>query len=132
MTKQVKKYEDMNNEEKAQVIYNKLLEDDPKTLSELLMGLSTEYPDEEILTVNDWLDYFKDEYLDLDLLVIISQNSKGLCVDDPYIRESIYDYGYKTSDSVFDLVEEYEAVDWIANALNDNSSYYNTVIPTLI
>ena len=131
-TKQTKNYEDMKNEEKAQFIYNKLLQDDPKTLSGLLMGLSTEYPDAEILTVNDWLGYFKDEYLSLDLLVIISQSSKGLCVDDPYIRESIYYTGYQTSDRVLDLVDEYEAIDWIANALNDDSSYYNTVIPTLI
>lgn len=121
MTKQTKKYEDMSNEEKAQVIYNKLLQDDPKTLSELLMGLSPEYSNDELLTVDDWLEYFKEENANPALLVKISQKSKNLNIDDEYIRESIYYAGYKTSDSVLDLVDKDEAVEWIASALDDDS-----------
>lgn len=123
-TKQTKNYEDMNNEEKAQVIYNTLLQDQPTTLSELLMELSPEYSDEEILTVDDWLDDFKEENVDLGLLVMIAQKSKDLDINDEYIRDSIYIYGYKTSDNVLDLVDKDEAIEWIINALEDN---YSTV-----
>jgi len=123
-TKQTKNYEDMNNEEKAQVIYSKLLQKDPETLSELLLELSEEYSDDEALyTVDDWLDYFKEENANIALLVKIVQRSKDLNIDDQYIRENIYYYGYKTSDNVLDLIDEDEAVEWITNALEDNSSY---------
>ena len=122
MTKQVKKYEDMNNEEKAQVIYNKLLEDDPTTLSELLLELSPEYSvDDEILTVEDWLESFSEDPLNLGLLVNIAQKSKDLNIDDKYIRESIYYAGYKTSDDILDLVDEDEVIEWITMALDDDS-----------
>ena len=124
MTKQTKKYEDMNNEEKAQVIYNKLLQDqDTTTLSELLLNLSPEYSDDDlILTVEDWLESFSEDPLNLGILVNIAQNSNDLNIDDKYIRESIYYAGYKTSDNVLDLISRDEAVEWISNALNDNSS----------
>jgi len=129
--KQANKYEDMNNEEKAQVIYDTLLQEEPAmTLSELLMELSPEYPDEEIFTVEDWLDYVRDS--DMSDLIKIVQESKGLNINDEYIRESIYYDGYKTSNNVLDLISRDEAIDWITNALNDDSSYYSKVIPTLI
>jgi len=115
-------YEDMNNEEKAQVIYDTLLQDQPTTLSELLMELSAEYSNDEILTVDDWLDYFKGENVDMFLLVMVIQKSKDLNIDDEYIRDSIYYAGYKTSDNVLDLIDEDEAVEWITSALDDNYS----------
>lgn len=119
-TKQAKKYD---SEGKAQVIYNKLLQDNPKTLSELLLNLSPEYSDDdEIRTVEDWLEYFGEDPSNLGLLVEIAQKSKELNIDDMYIRESIYYYGYKTSNNILDLVDEDEAVEWIANALDDNLS----------
>jgi len=120
---QPKNYEDMNNEEKAQVIYDTLLQDQPTTLSELLMELSAEYSDdEEILTVDDWLDYFKEENTNIALLVMIAQKSKDLDINDEYIRDSMYSYGYRTSDNVLDLIDEDEAVEWITSALDDNYS----------
>lgn len=119
--KQTKKYD---SEGKAQVIYNKLLEDDPKTLSELLLNLSPEYSDDDdILTVEDWLEYFSEDSSNLGLLVEIAQNSTSLNIDDKYIRESIYYAGYKTSDNIIDLVDKDEAIEWITSALDDDSPY---------
>lgn len=121
-TKQTKNYEDMNNEEKAQVIYNKLVPDqDTITLAVLLLELSEAYSDDdEILTVDDWLDYAGDE--DICTIIRIAQLSSNLDIDKTYIRESIYYAGYKTSNNILDLVDEDEAVEWIANALDDNLS----------
>ena len=120
--KQTKKYD---SEGKAQVIYNKLLQDqDTTTLSELLLNLSLEYSyDDEIRTVEDWLEYFGEDPSNLGLLVEIAQKSKELNIDDMYIRESIYYAGYKTSDNILDLVDQDEAVEWITNALDDDSPY---------
>ena len=125
MTKQTKNYEDMNSEEKAQFIYNKLVQDQPTTaLPVLLLNLSPEYSDDdEIRTVEDWLEYFSEDSSNLGLLVKIAQNSTSLNIDDKYIRESIYYAGYKTSDNILDLVDEDEAVEWITSALEDNSPY---------
>jgi len=122
-TKQTKNYEDMNNGEKAQVIYSKLLQDEfTTTLSDLLMELSEEYSDDEALyTVDDWLEYAEDA--NVCEIIKIAQKSSELNIDDQYIRESIYYYGYKTSNNVLDLVDKDEAVEWITNALEDNSSY---------
>ena len=123
MTKQTKKYEDMNNEEKAQVIYNKLVQgQDTTTLSELLLELSPEYSvDDEIITVEDWLEYFRESPSNLGLLVNIAQNSNDLNIDDKYIRDSIYYASYKTSDNILDLVDEDEVIEWITMALDDDS-----------
>lgn len=125
MTKQTKKYEDMNNEEKAQAIYNKLVQDqDTTTLAVLLLNLSDEYRDDDrVFTVEDWLEYFRESPSDLDTLVMIAQKSKDLNITDEYIRESIYYYGYKTSDDILELVDEDEAVEWITMALDGNSPY---------
>jgi len=123
MTKQVKKYEDMNSEEKAQVIYNKLVQgQDTTTLSELILEISPEYSDDDvILTVEDWLESFSEEPSTLGLLVKISQKSKDLNIDDKYIRDSIYYAGYKTSNKVLDLISRDEAINWITRALYNNS-----------
>ena len=123
--KQTKNYEDMNNEEKAQVIYGTLLQNQDTTdLPNLILDLSPEYSDDDlILTVEDWLEYFSEEPLNLGLLVNIAQKSNDLNIDDKYIRESIYYAGYKTSDDILDLVDEDEVIEWITSALDDDSPY---------
>lgn len=118
MEKQVKKYTDMDNDEKAQAIYNRLKDQSLTTLSELLVDLSKDYTSESIFTVDDWLEYEKDT--NLAEIVKIAQWSKELNVNKKYVRESIFYSGYKSSDNVLDLVEEDEAVDWITNALDNN------------
>ena len=119
MTKQVKDYAGMNSEEKAQVIYDTLLKEDPKTLSELLREVSREYTDNEILTIEDWIDYAEGE--DIYTVIKIAQLSKNLDINDEYIRTSIYYTGYQTSDNVLDLVDKDEAIDWITSYLEDRS-----------
>ena len=119
MTNTTKKYEDMSSEDKAQVIYDTLLKEDPKTLSELLREVSGEYTDNEILTVEDWVDYA--EGGDIYTMIRIAQLSKNLDINDEYIRTGIYYTSYQTSDSVLDLVDQDEAVDWITSYLEDRS-----------
>lgn len=82
------------------------------------MDLSNDYTSESIFTVEDWLDYEKDT--DLAELIKTAQWSKELNINKKYVRESIFYSGYKSSDSVLDLVDEDEAVDWICNALDTN------------
>ena len=120
--KQTKKYD---SEGKAQVIYDKLVQEQSTTdLSNLILDLSPEYSvDDEILTVEDWLESFSEDPLNLGLLVNIAQNSTDLSIDDKYIRESIYYAGYKTSDNILDLVDEDEVIEWITMALDDDSPY---------
>ena len=129
MTKQAKNYEDMDNEGKAQFIYNALLQDQPVTLKELLVELSSEYSDEEILTVEDWLEFFKGKSVNNSLLVEIAQKSKDLNISDEYIREGIDYDEFKTSDDILDLVDENEAINWITNALDDDSPYIEDFNP---
>ena len=119
MTKQTKSYAGMNSEEKAKVIYDTMLKEDPKTLSELLREVSSEYSDEEILTVEDWIDYVNGE--DIYTIIRIAQLSSNLDINDQYIRTSIYYTGYQTSDNVLDLIDKDEAVDWITSYLEDFS-----------
>lgn len=129
MTKQTKNYEDMDNEGKAQFIYNTLLQDQPITLKELLVELSSEYSDEEILTVEDWLEFFKGKFVNNSLLVEIAQKSKDLNITDEYIREGIDYDEFKTSDDILELVDENEAINWITSALEDNSPYVEDFNP---
>lgn len=126
MEKQVKQYKDMTTDEKAQAIYNFMMEQAPIKASDqlsrfetLLMDLSGEYDTDTIFTMNDWLEYA--EGTDIVELIKIAQRSKDLDLHDKYIRESLYYYGYKTANSVIELVDEKEAVDWIARALDDNN-----------
>jgi len=114
----MKNYNEMTNDEKAQAIYNKLKDQSLTTLSDLLMDLSNDYTSEAIFTTEDWLDYEKDT--DLAELIKTAQESKELDINKDYIRESIYYSGYKSSDSVLDLVDEDESIDWIVNALEYN------------
>ena len=116
--KTTKKYNEMTNDEKAQAIYSKLKDQSLTTLSDLLVDLSMDYTSEAIFTMEDWLEYEADG--NLYELLKTAQCSKGLNPDDDYIRESIYYNGYKTANSVLELVDEDEAVDWIANATEDN------------
>lgn len=114
----MKNYNEMTNDEKAQAIYNRLKDQSLTTLSELLMDLSNDYTSEAIFTMEDWLEYEADG--NLYELLKTAQESKDLNLNDDYIRESIYYYGYKTANSVLDLVSEDEAIDWISSALDDN------------
>lgn len=116
--KTTKQYNEMTNDEKAQAIYSKLKDQSLTTLSDLLMDLSFDYDTDTIFTVDDWLE--EEEGTDLRELIKTAQRSKGLNIDNHYIRASIYYDRYMTSNSVIDLVDEDEAVDWIANALNSN------------
>lgn len=116
--KTTKQYNEMTNDEKAQAIYNKLKDQSLTTLSDLLMDLSMDYTSESIFTVEDWLDYEKDG--DLAELIKTAQWSKELNINKKYVRESIFYSGYKSSDSVLDLVDEDESIYWIVNALNAN------------
>ena len=114
----MKNYNEMTNDEKAQAIYNKLKDQSLTTLSDLLMDLSMDYTSEAIFTTDDWLDYEKDT--DPAELIKTAQWSKELNINKKYVRESIYYSGYKTSNSVIDLVDEDESIYWIVNALNAN------------
>ena len=114
----MKNYTEMTNDEKAQAIYNRLKDQSLTTLSELLTDLSFDYDTDTIFTVDDWLE--EEEGTDVRELIKTAQRSKGLNIDDHYIRASIYYDGYKTSNSVIDLVDEDEAIDWSCNALEYN------------
>ena len=119
----MKNYNEMTNDEKAQAIYNKLKDQSLTTLSDLLMDLSMDYTSEAIFTVEDWLEEVwlgYTESTNLAELIKTAQESKGLDLNDDYIRESIFYSGYKTANNVLELVEEEEAIDWIANALDNN------------
>ena len=115
-----KNYTSMTNDEKAQAIYSKLKDQSLTTLSDLLMDLSMDYTSESIFTVEDWLDY--EAGTDLADLIKTAQWSKELNINKKYVRESSFYSGYKSSDSVLDLVDEDESIDWIANALDSNDS----------
>ena len=119
----MKNYNGMTNDEKAQAIYNRLKDQSLTTLSDLLMDLSMDYTSEAIFTVEDWLEEVwlgYTESTDLAGLIKTAQWSKELNINMKYVRESIYYSGYKSSDSVLDLVDEDEAIYWIVNALNAN------------
>lgn len=116
----MKKYIEMTNDEKAQAIYNYMEKEQPESLGNLLMDLSINDSTDPVMTVEDWVDDLK-EYGDIYELIEIAQRSKELDINDDYIRESIYYYGYKTANSVLELVDKDEAIDWISRALNDNN-----------
>ena len=121
--KTTKKYIEMTNDEKAQAIYSKLKDQSLTTLSDLLMDLSMDYTSESIFTVEGWLEEVwlgYTESTDLADLIKTAQWSKELNINMKYVREGIYYSGYKSSDSVLDLVDEDEAIYWIVNALNAN------------
>ena len=118
MKNEQKSYTDMNTQEKAQAIYRYMVNEQREALANLLMELSFDNSTDPIMTIEDWVDDVK-EYGDIYELIQIAQQSKELDIDDNYIRTSLYYYGYATSNNVIDLVDEDEAVDWIANALDD-------------
>lgn len=115
----MKNYNEMTSKEKAQAIYNNASSDE---LQDLIFELSHYYDECGIQTVDEWLASFTEgtEEDDLVTLIKVAQESKDLNIDDTYIRESIYYYGYKTSNDVTDLVDESEVIDWITDALDDN------------
>lgn len=115
----MKNYNEMTSKEKAQTIMDNASSEE---LQHLIFELSYSYDDYGIQTVDDWLESFTDGTVETDIVTLIkvAQQSKDLDVCDTYIRESVYYYGYKTSDNVLDLVSEDEAIDWIAIALEAN------------
>lgn len=119
MEKQVKQYTDMNTQEKAQAIYNYMAEDQREALENLLLDLSLDST-EPIMMMEDWVEDYR-ETGNLFDLIQIAQGSKELDPYDDYVRTNLYYYGYTTSNSVINLVDEDEAVEWIENALDDDS-----------
>ena len=117
MKNEQKSYTDMNTQEKAQAIYNYMVDEQREALANLLIDLSLDTT-EPIMMIEDWIEDYR-ETGNLFDLVQIAQDSKELDLNDDYIRTSIYYYGYATGDNVIDLVDEGEAVDWIASALDD-------------
>lgn len=126
MEKQVKQYTEMNTQQKAQAIYNYMEKEQQEALENLLMELSFDNSTDQIMTIEDWVDDFK-EYGDLYELIEIAQRSKELDINDYYVRTSIYYYGYASSDNVLNLVDDDEAIDWITNALNDGSDLISDI-----
>ena len=119
MENEQKTYTDMTNEQKAQAIYRYMVDEQREALESLLMDLSLDTTS-PIMGIEEWVEDYQDNG-DMFELIKIAQRSKELDINDDYIRTSIYYYGYSTSDSVIDLVEEDEATEWIANALEDRS-----------
>ena len=126
MEKQLKQYTDMTNQEKAQAIYNYMEKEQPESLGNLLMDLSINDSTDPVMTVEDWVDDFK-EYGDIYELIEIAQRSKELDINEYYVRTSIYYYGYATSDNVLNLVDKGEATEWIENALDDGSDLLDDI-----
>ena len=126
MEKQAKQYTDMNTQEKAQAIYRYMEKEQQEALENLLMELSFDNSTNQIMTIEDWVDDFK-EYGDIYELIEIAQRSKELDINDYYVRTSIYYYGFATSDNVLNLVDEVEAVEWIASALDDQSDLISDI-----
>ena len=125
MEKQAKQYTEMNTQEKAQAIYRYMVDEQREALANLLLDLSLDTTD-PIMMIEDWVEDYR-ETGNLFDLIQIAQDSKELDLNDDYIRTSIYYYGYSTSDNVIDLVDEDEAVDWIANALDDQSDLIDDI-----
>ena len=108
-------------EKTANYIYNKLQQQQPKALDLVLLSLSGYYSDDPVLLTEDWIkSYTTDDLVDLLRTV---QESKGLDVDDKYVRPGVYYYSARTSDHVADLVDKEEAIDWITQSLEDDYSY---------
>lgn len=125
MKNEQKSYTDMNTQEKAQAIYAYMVDEQREALANLLIDLSLDTTD-PIMMMEDWVEDYR-ETGNLFDLIQIAQDSKELDLNDDYIRTSIYYYGYATSDNVIDLVDEDEAVDWIANALDDRSDLIDDI-----
>lgn len=125
MKNEQKSYTDMNTQEKAQAIYTYMVDEQREALANLLIDLSLDTTD-PIMMMEDWVEDYR-ETGNLFDLIQIAQDSKELDLNDDYIRTSIYYYGYATSDNVIDLVDEDEAVDWIASALDDRSDLIDDI-----
>ena len=125
MKNEQKSYTDMNTQEKAQAIYTYMVDEQRGALANLLLDLSLDTT-EPIMMMEDWVEDYR-ETGNLFDLIKIAQDSKELDLNDDYIRTSIYYYGYATSDNVIDLVDEGEAVEWIENALDDQSDLIDDI-----
>ena len=125
MKEQLKRYTEMTNEQKAQAIYNYMVNEQREALENLLMDLSLDTTS-PIMGIEEWVEDYQDSG-DMFELLQIAQQSKELDLNDDYIRTSIYYYGYSTNDNVIDLVDEDEAVEWIASALDDQSDLIDDI-----
>lgn len=114
------------NEQKAQAFYN-LLKEQPKALEFVLLSLSPDYSDEPVVSLPEWVESYRDRGNLFDLLSI-AQGAKGFHYGDKYVRLSVYYYGYQSSNSVLDLVDEDEAVDLITAALDDDPERISELI----
>lgn len=120
MEKELKSYTSMNTQQKAQAIYNYMEKEQQEALENLLMELSFDYSDDPVMTLDNWVGFYKNGGK-LFGLIKTAQESKSIDINDDYIRLGSYYYSAKTSYNVLDLVDEDEAVDWIASALDDGS-----------
>ena len=125
MKEQLKQYTEMTNEQKAKAIYNYMVDEQREALESLLMDLSLDTTS-PIMGIEEWVEDYQDNG-DMFELIQIAQRSKELDINDDYIRTSIYYYGYSTNDNVIDLVDEDEAVEWIASALDDQSDLIDDI-----
>ena len=125
MKEQLKQYTEMTNEQKAKAIYNYMVDEQREALESLLMDLSLDTTS-PIMGIEEWVEDYQDNG-DMFELIKIAQRSKELDINDDYIRTSIYYYGYSTNDNVIGLVDEDEAVEWIASALDDQSDLIDDI-----
>ena len=125
MKEQLKRYTEMTNEQKAQAIYNYMVNEQREALENLLMDLSLDTTS-PIMGIEEWVEDYQEDG-DMFELLQIAQQSKDLDIIDEYIRTSIYYYGYATNDNVIGLVDEDEAVEWIASALDDQSDLIDDI-----
>ena len=111
---------------KAQAFFS-LLKEQPKALGFVLLSLSADYSDDPVVSLVDWVESYRDHGNLFDLISIV-QGSKGFNLGDKFVRPSIYYYGYRTSDSVLDLLDEEEAVDLITAAIDDEPERISELI----
>lgn len=101
-----------NYEEQATKLYNFNKDNNLETLERTLIDLAA-INDEPIFDLDEWLTNFKDNYE----LVEIVQASDHFDTTNNFIQEGVYRRDYKTSDDILELIDEDEAIDWIASAL---------------
>ena len=123
----MKNEEALNKEQaQAQAFYN-LLKEQPKALEFVLLSLSDYYSDEPVVSLTEWVESYRDNGNLFDLLSI-AEDSKGFHYGHKYVKLSVYYYGYRSSNSVLDLVDEDEAVDLITAALDDDPESISDLI----
>lgn len=115
----MKNKESLNKEQAQAQAFYALLKEQPKALEFVLLSLSPDYSDEPVVSLPEWVESYRDKGNLFDLLSI-AEDAKGFHYGDKYVRIGMYYYGYRSSNNVIDLVDEDEAVDLIAAALDDD------------